>query len=199
MTGSLAPSGGGTITATTAGSATTASTATTATTAGNVTGIVAVANGGTGVNSTNTTANQVFASPNLASGAPTFRAMTAADLPAPQNTRAICYVAGADNNTTALDTTFSQKSYFANMVGAMTAVATGLRCQTDAGTATIQINKNGGAAGSLSNTLACTTSWGANSGSFAVSSIALNDVLDFNITTTSGAKRVTACLSVTVN
>ena len=72
------------------------------------------------MNSTNTTANQVFASPNLASGAPTFRAMTAADLPAPQNTRAICYVAGADNNTTALDSSFSEKSFFNNLIGAMT-------------------------------------------------------------------------------
>jgi hypothetical protein len=160
---------------------------------------VAVANGGTGVNSTSTAANRIFASPSGASGAPTFRAITAADLPAPQNTRAICYVAGADNNTSALDNTFSQKSFFANMIGPMTAVAGGLRCQTDAGTATVQINKNSGAAGSLSNTLACTTTWGANSGSFNVSSIAVNDVLDFSITATTGAKRVTVCLSATVN
>ncbi len=32
----------------------------------------------------------------------------------------------------ALDTTFSQKSFFADMIGPMTAVAAGLRCQTDA-------------------------------------------------------------------
>jgi hypothetical protein len=121
------------------------------------------------------------------------------DMTTAQKTRTICYVAGADNNSTALDTTFSQKSFFANMVGPMTAVATGLRCQTDAGTATIQINKNGGAAGTLSNALNCTTSWGANAGSFNATSIALNDVLDFSITATSGAKRVTACLSATVN
>jgi hypothetical protein len=121
------------------------------------------------------------------------------DMTAAQKTRTICYVAGADNNATALDNTFSQKSFFANMIGPITAVTNGLRCQTDAGTATIQINKNGGAAGTLSNTLACTTSWGANTGTFNSTSIALNDVLDFSITATSGAKRVTACIAVTVN
>ena len=186
-----------TINVNTSGNAASATTAGVATTAGNVTGIVAVANGGTGVNSTNTAANQVFASPSGASGAPTFRAMATADLPANQTTRTICYVAGADNNATALDTTFSQKSFFANLIGPMTAV--NLRCQTDAGTATIQINKNGGAAGTLSNTLTCTTTFGANAGSFNVPSIALNDALDLSITTTTGAKRVTACLSATVN
>ena len=49
-------------------------------TAGNVTGIVGVANGGTGVNSTS--ANTVFAGPSSGSAAaPTFRALVIADLP----------------------------------------------------------------------------------------------------------------------
>ena len=60
-----------------------------ATTSGNVTGIVAVANGGTGVNASTTAANLVFASPNGASGAPTFRALVASDLPAGSSTPAI--------------------------------------------------------------------------------------------------------------
>jgi hypothetical protein len=68
----------GNISAGTAGINITGSAAT-ATTAGNVSGIVAVANGGTGVSTT--AANLVFASPNGASGAPTFRALVAADLP----------------------------------------------------------------------------------------------------------------------
>ena len=46
----------------------------------NVTGTVAVANGGTGV--ATTTKNYVFAGPTSANGAPAFRALVAADLPA---------------------------------------------------------------------------------------------------------------------
>lgn len=49
-------------------------------TATNVTGTVAVANGGTGV--ATTTKNYVFAGPTSANGAPAFRALVAADLPA---------------------------------------------------------------------------------------------------------------------
>ena len=43
------------------------------------------------------------------------------------------------------------------------------------------------------------STFGANAGSFNVTSIALNDALDLSITTTTGAKRATACLSATVN
>jgi len=53
-----------------------------------VTGQLPVANGGTGVNASSTTANYIFASPSGSSGAPTFRALTILDLPqraAPQN------------------------------------------------------------------------------------------------------------------
>ncbi|BCH11925.1 hypothetical protein MesoLj131c_61830 [Mesorhizobium sp. 131-3-5] len=52
-----------------------------AATATNVTGIVAVANGGTGANNSSAAANTVFAAPNGSSGAPTMRALVAADYP----------------------------------------------------------------------------------------------------------------------
>jgi hypothetical protein len=113
-------------------------------------------------------------------------------------------VAGSDNNSGALDTTYSEKSFFVNLIGNMTAITSpslkdGFRCQTDAGTATVQINKNGAGAGSLSGTLACTTAMGANTpGAWSSTAIALDDVLDFSITATSGAKRVTVCIGTTV-
>jgi hypothetical protein len=61
--------------------ATTAANATTATTATNVSGIVAVANGGTGVNASSVSAKYFLAAPNGTSGAPTFRAILATDIP----------------------------------------------------------------------------------------------------------------------
>ncbi len=184
------------------GSAATATSATTATTAGNVTGIVAVANGGTGVNSSATAANQIFASPNGASGAPTFRAMTAADLPAPQNTRTICYVAGADNNTTPLDTTFSQKGYFLDMIGNMTITAA--KCQIDAGTsATMVVNKNtSGTITAVTQSTACSATSGWTTATLSgTPTLSVNvDQLDLSITAISGTvHRLTVCVAGTVN
>ncbi len=113
-------------------------------------------------------------------------------------------MAGSDNNSVTLDGTFSQKSFFVNMIGAMTAVTTpglsnGFRCQTDAGTATVQINKNG-TTGNLSGTLVCTTSMGANLPTgWTTPTIDLNEVLDFRITAFDGtAKRVTVCIATMV-
>ncbi len=188
---------GNAATATTAGSAGTATTAATATTAGNVTGIVAVANGGTGVNSTNTAANRIFASPSGATGAPTFRAITAADLPTPQNTRAICYVAGSDGNTSALDTTFSQKSFFNNLIGAMT--ITSATCQVDAGSVTMNVQKNN-LASAITTNVGCTSTPGTwQALTVSGSSLALGDSLDLSITGVPTAKRLTVCVAGTVN
>ena len=47
-----------------------------------ITGLLPVANGGTGVNASSITQNYVFAAPAGSAGAPTFRALTATDLPA---------------------------------------------------------------------------------------------------------------------
>ncbi len=119
------------------------------------------------------------------------------------NVRTICYVAGSESSgAPTLATTDGEKSFFYNLTGAMTALTgkPGLTCQTNAGTATIQINKNGGVAGTLSPTLACTTGFGANTpASWPVSAIAANDALDFSITAVSGATRITVCIGATVN
>ena len=47
-----------------------------------ITGLLPVANGGTGVNASSITQNFVFAAPSSGAGAPTFRALTSADMPA---------------------------------------------------------------------------------------------------------------------
>lgn len=57
-------------------------------TAANVTGIVAAANGGTGVDASSTAINLVFASPTGAAGVPTFRALATSDIPAAMATDA---------------------------------------------------------------------------------------------------------------
>lgn len=47
----------------------------------NPSAVLGVANGGTGVNASSTTANYVFAAPNGSAGSPTFRLLVAADIP----------------------------------------------------------------------------------------------------------------------
>jgi hypothetical protein len=162
----------------------------------NVSGIVGTTNGGTGVNSTSTAANEIFASPNGSTGAPTFRAMVAKDLPTPQNTRTICYVAGADNATTApiLTTNDSQNSFFFNLIGAMT--ATSIWCQTNSGTATVELQQGS----TLLNTTAMTCSTTGVTGTIVNSAIPASVSLNFILTANPAtATRVTACVAATVN
>jgi hypothetical protein len=118
----------------------------------------------------------------------------------PQKTRAICYVAGGDNNTTALDTTFSQKGYFLNMIGAMTITAA--RCQVDSGAATLVVNKNvSGTITAVTNSTSCSTAsgWQTLTLNGTPSLAALTDQLDLSITGTPTAKRLTVCAAGTVN
>ena len=164
-----------------------------------VSGIVGVANGGTGVNSTSTAANEIFASPSGAAGAPTFRAMVSKDLPTPQNTRTICYIAGTDNTTNSpvLTTNDSQKSFFVNMIGALT--ATSWSCQTNTGTASITLNQNGGS-GNFSATMASCGTTLATNGTFSAAALAANSTVDFLINSVTGTPtRVTVCFAGTVN
>jgi hypothetical protein len=117
-----------------------------------------------------------------------------------QQTRAICYVAGADNNTSALDPTFSQKGYFLNMIGAITVTAA--RCQVDSGTATLVVNKDvSGTITAVTNSVACNTSFGWQTLTLnSTPSLAANtDQLDLSITGTPTAKRLTICVAGTVN
>jgi trimeric autotransporter adhesin len=181
-----------------AATATIAVNAGTATTAGNVTGIVSVANGGTGVNATTTAANQVFASPNGSTGAPGFRALAAADLPAPQNTRAICYVAGADNASgSVLTTSDTQKSFFNNLIGNMT--ITSAKCQVDAGSVTMNVQKNN-LASAVTTSVACNSTPGTwQPLTVSGTSLALGDSLDLSISAVTTARRLTVCVAGTVN
>jgi hypothetical protein len=168
----------------------------TAGTAVNVSGIIGVANGGTGVNATSTVANEVLASPNGSAGAPTFRALASADLPVAQRTRTICYVAGADNTTTApiLTTNDSQNSFFFNLIGAMT--ATSIWCQTNSGTATVELQQ----ASTLLNSTAMTCSTAGVTGTLSSTAIPASVSLNFILTANPAtATRVTACVAATVN
>jgi hypothetical protein len=161
-----------------------------------VTGVVGTANGGTGVNSTSTTANEVLASPNGSTGAPTFRSLVSADIPVAQTTRTICYVAGSDNGA-ALDTTYSQKSFFVNMIGAMT--ATSWSCQTNTGTASVTLNRNGSTGNFATTITTCGTTL-TTSGTFGTTTLALNDTVDFLINSvTSSPARITVCFAAKVN
>jgi hypothetical protein len=120
-----------------------------------------------------------------------------ARLPAPQNTRTICYVAGSDNGT-ALDTTYSQKGFFNNMIGAMTVTAA--KCQVDvAGSVTMSVMKNNNAT-AVTTSVACTSvpgSW--QTLTVSSSALALGDELDLSITAASTSKRLTVCVAGTVN
>jgi hypothetical protein len=115
------------------------------------------------------------------------------------NTRAICYVAGADNNTTALDSTFSQKGYFLNMIGNMTITAA--KCQVDAGMAAMVVNKNtsGSITAVTSSTCNTASGWQALSLSGTPTLTVNIDQLDLSITGTPTAKRLTVCVAGTVN
>jgi len=165
--------------------------------AANVNGTVAVLHGGTGVSTAS--ANAVFAGPTTgAASAPAFRSLVAADLPTPQNTRTICYVAGADNSTgAALTTNDTQKSFFNNMIGNMTITAA--KCQVDAGSVTMNVQKNN-LVSAVTTSVACTSTPGTwQSLTVSGSSLALGDSLDLSITAATTAKRLTVCVAGTVN
>ena len=74
-----------------------------------ITGTVPVANGGTGTATAN--ANQVFAGPASGSGAPSFRALQSADLPATTSNRTICYIAGSESTQPARSAARCQRQH----------------------------------------------------------------------------------------
>ena len=196
INGNISGSAASALTAGTAGSAATLSTPLPTT---QLSGAVAIVNGGTGADTTNTPANQVFASPNGSTGAPTMRSLVSADLPTAQATRTICYVAGSDNATTAtaLTTNDSQPAFFRNMIGALTlAGANSVWCQTNSGSATINLTDD--ATPFLGTALTCTTGGASGTSSLA---IATGDVINFQLASiASGAPiRITVCFSATVN
>jgi hypothetical protein len=117
---------------------------------------------------------------------------------APQNTRAICYVAGADNSTApVLTTNDSQKSFFNNLIGAMT--ITSATCQVDAGSVTMNVQKNN-LASAITTSVACTSAPGTwQTLTVSGTSLGLGDSLDLSIAGVTTAKRLTVCLAGTVN
>jgi hypothetical protein len=114
-------------------------------------------------------------------------------------TRAITYLGGCDTCSVLADTD-DQKMIYLNVVGPMT--ITSVKCFSDAGTPTINIQRDDGSpADVLSSALSCSTS-GGTSTSFNGSEniLALNDKLDFVMVTAGGvAKRVTVVITATVN
>jgi hypothetical protein len=120
---------------------------------------------------------------------------TAQTLNAP---RTICYIAGSDNTTTAsvLTTSDSQKSFFVNMIGLMT--ATSWSCQTNSGTANVALTQNGGTA--FATAMACGPTVATN-GVFTSSPLAANATVDFliNSIVSGSPTRITVCFAGTVN
>jgi hypothetical protein len=113
--------------------------------------------------------------------------------------RTICYIAGSDNTTTAsvLTTNDSQKSFFMNLIGAMT--ATTWSCQTNTGTVNVALNRNGATGNFSAANSACSTT--TTTGTFVTSTLAANDTVDFliNSIVSGSPTRITVCFAGTVN
>jgi hypothetical protein len=122
------------------------------------------------------------------------------DMATAQKTRTICYIAGSDNNSAPIDTTYSQKSFFNNMIGSMTVTAAS--CQVDAGSATLQVFKNNLGTAITGAATACNSTPGSPFQALSLSgtpSLSLTDTLDLSITAASTAKRLTVCVAGTVD
>jgi hypothetical protein len=119
------------------------------------------------------------------------------NMTAQQQTRTICYIAGSDGNSTGMDTTYSQKSYFLNMIGAMT--VTSASCQVDAGSVTMNVQKNNGASAVTSSTPCTQGPGGWQTLTVSGSALNLSDSLDLSITAVTTTKRLTVCVAGTVN
>ena len=155
-----------------------------------------VSEGGTGT--TSTTANQIFASPNGSTGAPAFRSMASADMPAAQRNRTICYIAGSDSPTaTALSpTNDSIGTYFVNTIGTMT--LNSVICYSNSGTVNLNFSFDGLPFG---NQFACsaggtTTTFATIGGGTTMNS---GDFFGLSIFSGATATRATVCISATVN
>jgi hypothetical protein len=170
-----------------------------AATATTVAGIIGVANGGTGVNASSTTANAIFAGPATGSPAvPTFRAMASADMPAAQRNRTICYIAGSDSPTAAAlsPTNDSIGAYFVNTIGTMT--LNSVICYSNSGTVNLNFSFDGLTFG---NQFSCsaggtTTTFATIGGGTTMNS---GDFFGLSIFSGATATRATVCISATVN
>jgi hypothetical protein len=114
-------------------------------------------------------------------------------------TRGINYIAGCDTCSVLTDTD-DQATFYVNVIGSMTVLE--VRCYSDTGTPSIQIQKNDGTpVNMLSASLVCGTT-GTTTSTFVAgeSNLALNDRLNFVMVTAGGAaKRVTVVVKAIVN
>jgi hypothetical protein len=113
-------------------------------------------------------------------------------------TRGINYLAGCDNCST-LTLSDNQNTFWVDVVGGMTVNL--VQCFTDNGTTTINIRRrNSGVADAqvLSSPLPCVS--GGATGTISLSTLNLNDQLDFQVTAVDNvAKRVTLVIQTMVN
>jgi len=120
-------------------------------------------------------------------------------LSAEARVRGITYLAGCDSCSVLVDAD-DQRALFFNVVGAMT--ITSVTCFSDAGTPTVNLQRDDGTpANILSSDLACTTG-GATTTSFVGGEdvLNLNDRVDFVIVSAGGAaRRVTLSIKATLN
>jgi hypothetical protein len=120
-------------------------------------------------------------------------------LSAEARVRGITYLAGCDSCSVLVDAD-DQRAIFFNIVGAMT--ITSVTCFSDAGTPTVNLQRDDGTpANILSSDLACTTA-GATTTSFVGGEevLNLNDRVDFVVVSAGGtARRVTLSIKATLN
>jgi hypothetical protein len=116
---------------------------------------------------------------------------------AASRTRGIVYLGGCDTCSALVDND-DQKTIYLNVIGPMT--INSVTCFSDVGSPTINIQRGGvSPANILTSDLACSTS-GATTTSFAISTLNLNETLDFVMVTAGGtAHRVTVAIQATVN
>jgi hypothetical protein len=178
--------------------------------ASQITGIVPAANGGTGVDSHNTAANLIFASPDGTAGAPLFRAMDADDMPSAQRNRTICYIAGSESTqplAPQLGANDSIGSYFVDTIGSLT--LNSLSCQTNTGSVTFFLSIDNLTS---NNPFTCTSTGNvftmaaiqpaATTISSTVPNLIAGPIPDFiglSVSASGGATRATVCIAATVN
>jgi hypothetical protein len=113
--------------------------------------------------------------------------------------RGIAYVAGCDS-CNLLQTNDSEKTIYMNVVGAMT--INQVTCFSDAGSPTINLQRDDGfPANILSADLACSSTGAVTTGIVSAESVLnLNDKIDFYVTSAGGsAHRVTVVIKTTLN
>lgn len=135
-----------------------------------------------------------------AGGNPSFAAVAVADVAAVLKTRQAAFMIGADNGST-LTTADDQTSIFVNRLGQGIHV-TEVWCDCDAGSPTIQVQKDDGSpTNMLSSDLTCSSGSGASTTTFVSGEDAIADTnrIDYLTVTASTAKRITVNVKYTLD